>query len=112
MSADVTPSSENKLTLVFRIEPGCLGPDGRDYIDEFCQLVQKAVEQTHQRMVELEIIPRFDKQLPETEYRLGERGLSREKAARYLSAGGEDLDLLEARLNNSLPSLIDHYLAR
>lgn len=77
MSAETTSLPGGKLTLVFRIEPGCLGPDGKDYIEEFCLLVQKAFEQTHQRTVVLEIIPRFDKQLPETEYRLGERGLSK-----------------------------------
>jgi hypothetical protein len=112
MPAETTSLPGGKLTLVFRIEPGCLGPDGKDYIEEFCLLVQKAFEQTHQRTVVLEIIPRFDKQLPETEYRIGERGLSREKAARLLSALGKDLDALESQLNDALPNLIEHYLAR
>ena len=59
-----------------------------------------------------EIIPRYDKLLPETEYRLGERGFSRDKAQRYLNACGKDLDTLESQLNLALPRMIEQYLAR
>ena len=112
MSSEAIVSNENRLTIVFRVEPGCLGPDGKQYIDEFCALVQRAFAQKTVGSVSWEIIPRYDKQLPETEYRLGERGFSRDKAQRFLAACGKDLDTLENKLNLALPRMIEQYLAR
>ena len=112
MSMDAAASDENRLTIVFRLEPGCLGPDGKQYIEEFCVLVQHAFAKKTIGIVNWEIIPRYDKLLPETEYRLGERGFSRDKALRYLGACGKDLDTLESQLNLALPRMIEQYLAR
>ena len=58
MSSDAIASDENRLTIVFRLEPGCLGPDGRQYIDEFCVLVQHAFAKKTIGIVNWEIIPR------------------------------------------------------
>lgn len=30
------PTTEKKLTIQIRVEPGCLGPDGKAHIETFC----------------------------------------------------------------------------
>ena len=37
----MTSSQNKKLTLVIRLESGCLGPKGADLIDDFCSVAQK-----------------------------------------------------------------------
>ena len=34
---------DKKLTVIFRLEPGCLGPDGEDHVEEFCKFAEKEV---------------------------------------------------------------------
>jgi hypothetical protein len=33
-----------KLTVTFRVGPGCLGPDGIDHIEGFCKFAKKEVD--------------------------------------------------------------------
>ena len=35
-----TPT-EKKLTIQIRVEPGCLGPDGKEHIETFCVAAAK-----------------------------------------------------------------------
>ncbi len=109
MSTELTDA---KLTLLFRVEPGCLGPDGKVYIDEFCHLAQQAFASNQHPWLAIKIVPRYDKQRPETEYLLGERGLNRSKAERYMMLHGKALSQLECQLNDLISDLIDHYLRR
>lgn len=101
-----------KMTLLFRVEPGCLGPDGKVHIDDFCRLAQQAFAAKQHSWLEILVIPRHDKRLPETEYRLGERGLDRAKAERYVTLHGKELAKLEGRLNDLISDLIEQYLQR
>ncbi|MFT6898769.1 MAG: hypothetical protein ACJA13_003196, partial [Paraglaciecola sp.] len=32
-----------KLTVTFRVEPGCLGPDGISHIEAFCKFAKREV---------------------------------------------------------------------
>lgn len=32
------------LLILHRLEPGCLGPDGADHVEQFCQLAEKAIQ--------------------------------------------------------------------
>ena len=54
---------EKKLTVLFRLEPGCLGPKGVEHIDNFCQLAQKEFKSFHSDFVQWTIVPRIDKSL-------------------------------------------------
>ena len=107
-----TELADKKLTLLFRVEPGCLGPDGKVHIDGFCHLAQQAFASKQHPWLDIHIIPRHDKSLPETEYRFGERGLHRAKAERYMKLHGKELDQLESQLNDLISNLIEHYLRR
>lgn len=68
MTTSLPLSDEMKLTVVFRVEPGCLGPQGANSVDEFCLFAQSKVESLDSDYVIWSIIPRNDKTLPEGHY--------------------------------------------
>lgn len=103
---------DKKLMVLFRVEPGCLGPDGIEQIEKFCQFAQNEVASIDADFVHWDIVPRFDKSLPELEYKVSHKKLSHDKAAKYLNIFKKCLDEFERHLNDKLASLIDIYLAR
>ena len=36
-----------KLLVMYRIEPGCLGPQGADYVEEFCVFAKQKIKAHH-----------------------------------------------------------------
>ncbi|MCL6416747.1 hypothetical protein MIB92_13890 [Aestuariirhabdus sp. Z084] len=106
---DSVPQNK-KLTLLFRVEPGCLGPEGESHIDEFCVVAQQEFEQISPDFIRFSIVPRRDKSLPENEYRIADKSLSHDQASRYLAHFQENLEELEDQLNELLSHLIDRYL--
>lgn len=101
-----------KLTVTFRVEPGCLGPDGADHIEGFCKHAKKSVADLDSDFVRWVITPRYDKSLAETEYRTNGKRLNHDKAELYLKVFGKELDEFEEHLQDSLSELIDEYLGR
>lgn len=101
-----------KLTVTFRVEPGCLGPDGADHIEGFCKHAKKAVANLDSDFIRWVITPRYDKSLPETEYRTNGKKLDHSKASAYLNVFSKDLDEFEEHLEEKLSELIDDYLGR
>lgn len=101
-----------KLTVLFRVEPGCLGPDGADHIEGFCKFAKKQVTGLHSDFVRWSITPRFDKSLPETEYKTNNKRLNHDKAEKYLHIFGQELDDFEEQFQELLSELIDQYLGR
>jgi len=96
--------------VVFRVEPGCLGPEGKDHIDEFCRTAQVQVESIDADFIHWELVPRHEKSLSEMQYQINHRDLTHDKAARYLQAFDKDLDEFEGHLHDRLAQLIDQYL--
>lgn len=103
---------DKKLTIVFRVEPGCLGPDGHSQVEDFCFFAQKEFEQLDSDFIHWEITPRFDKSLPEMQYQINNKKLTHDKAEKYLSLFNKGLDEFEAHLHNTLASQIDKFLGR
>ncbi|MCW8875588.1 MAG: hypothetical protein OQK04_14525 [Kangiellaceae bacterium] len=103
---------EKKLNVLYRVEPGCLGPDGPERIEDFCQFAEKEVEDLDADFVHWDIVPRFDKTLPEMEYKALQKRLTHEQAAKYLSVFEKDLDEFEEHLHEKLGVLIENYLGR
>ncbi|VAW66035.1 hypothetical protein MNBD_GAMMA08-1697 [hydrothermal vent metagenome] len=101
---------DKKLEVYFRVEAGCLGPQGEDIVDDFCATAQKAVNEINAEFVHWNIVPRTNKQLPEMEYKLNNKKLSHEKAEKYLHLFNENLDEFEMNLNDKLALLIDDFL--
>ncbi|MBW8190220.1 hypothetical protein K0504_04150 [Neiella marina] len=103
---------QNKLTLTYRVEPGCLGPDGKDHIEGFCQFANRAVSTLDADFVNWQVIPRYDKSLPEMEFSVRGKSLPRSKAEQYLAAIDADLDEFEAHLGDALVRMIEAYRNR
>jgi hypothetical protein len=103
---------DKKLTVISRVEPGCLGPQGHQHIDEFCRFAQKQADAIDSQLVRWLIVPRTDKTLAETQYEIGEKRLSRDKAVRFLETFDASLDEMEAQLDDNLSRLIERYLGR
>ena len=101
---------DKKLTLVLRLEPGCLGPDGEKNIAPFCDFAQKEFASIDAHFAHWEIVPRQDKSLPEVEYKINNRHLARDKATKYLAAFNRSLDEFEEQLHNKIALLINQFL--
>ncbi len=103
---------DKKLIVLFRVEPGCLGPNGKDYIEDFCYFAAKALAEVDADFVRWKIVPRYDKSLPETQYMLAGKQLTYQQACKYMALLGKELDDFEMHLNDKLSELIDEHLGR
>lgn len=101
-----------KLSVLCRVEPGCLGPDGREHIEAFCNLAQQAMKHFAVDLVTWTLVPRYDKTLPEMEYSIDNKWLSRAQVSIYFNTLGQDLDTFEEAFNDKLTAFINLYLAR
>ena len=101
-----------KMTIICRVEPGCLGPDGADHVEEFCKLGQKEFDAIDPDIFDWEIIPRFDKTRPELQYKLRDRNLNKRQSGLYLKALGKDPDGFEEALFKQLSLSVNHYFGR
>lgn len=101
-----------KLSVLCRVEPGCLGPDGREHIEAFCTLAQQAMKHFAVDLVTWTLVPRYDKTMPEMEYTVDHKNLSRSQVYQYFNTLGQDLDTFEEVFNDKLTAFINLYLAR
>jgi len=98
-----------KLSVIYRVEPGCLGPDGENKIVEFCKFAQRDVQSLDIGCVGLSIEPRVDKKLPEMQYNVVGKKMNRSQAEKYLHCFDKSLDEFESHLIDRLAVLIDDY---
>jgi len=110
-SVSVLPA-DMKLNVIARVEAGCLGPDGDDHIEAFCQYANKAFAEIETHFVDWSIMPRYDRQLPEFEYQVHQKRLCQDKAGKYLHVFGMTLEQFEDELNFNLVTYIERFLAR
>jgi hypothetical protein len=68
MKVSLPLPESKKLTVTYRVESGCLGPQGKNKIVDFCQFAQKELEPLDADYVHWNIVPREDKSLPEMQY--------------------------------------------
>lgn len=104
------PQEKNKLTVVLRVEPGCLGPNGKDYVEDFCRFAQEKIQSLDSEFIHWDIVPRHDKTLPEVQYRVSNKTLSHEQAEKYLEVFDRDIDEFEGELQDRLATFIDQFL--
>lgn len=112
MNSKIPLPTEKKLTILFRVESGCLGPEGRDLIDGFCDIAQNKIEQIESDYVHWVITPRTDKTQAETQFEIDGKLLTREQAEKYLGLFSIDIDDLETRLFENITDLVEEYLGR
>lgn len=101
-----------KMTVICRVEPGCLGPEGHLYIEDFCLQAQPLFGKIGRQYIAWQIVPRYDKKLPEIQYQLHGRNVPRDKADTFLRYHQHTLEQFEERINELLSTLIDIHLGR
>ncbi|UAA40829.1 hypothetical protein KIH87_14700 [Paraneptunicella aestuarii] len=101
-----------KLNVLFRVEPGCLGPNGIEHIEAFCKFAKKDIANLDSGYIRWVITPRYDKSLPEMEYKVRNKILTQERASKYLAMLDKSLDEFEEHLQERLAELIDQFLGR
>lgn len=101
-----------KLLIFYRIEPGCLGPQGVDYVDEFCVFAKQKLKNKHRNFLRWTIKPRYDKSLPELEFQINNKKITHDKAADYLAKLNIQLDEFEEELDEELAQLVDTFFER
>lgn len=104
--------TEEKITVLFSVEAGCLGPDGNELVEGFCDIAQNKIEPIESDYVHWIITPRTDKTQPETQFKINGKFLTRDKAEKYLGLFKIDIDELESRLFENITDLVEEYLGR
>ena len=105
-------STDKKLRVKFCLESGCLGPEGANLIDEFCEFAQQEITSFNADFIVIEISPRVDKTLPEIQYGLNGKGLDSNQASRYLKMFEQNLSSFEAQLDEKLVMMIEKFFDR
>ena len=102
---------DKKLTVTYRVEAGCLGPDGLNYITDFCNFAQSELQISDSDYIVWNIVHREDKTLPEIQYGLLGKIINDGKAEKYLSLFGKTLDDFEYHLSEHLATLIRQFMS-
>ena len=102
--------SDKQLAVLFRLEPGCLGPQGVDYIEEFCSFINNQPPELH--YARFHFVARYDKKLPEWEYSINKRNLNDEKVALYLNLFQTDKHSFEEEIEELLAQRIELFFSR
>ena len=103
-------SQDKKLSVVIRVEPGCLGPDGINHVEDFCRVAQLEFEAIDSDFVNWDVVPRFDKSLPEIQYKAANKMLTHDQVTKYLEFFNKKSDEFEEHANEKLAILIEQHL--
>jgi len=101
-----------KLLVLFRMEPGSLGPEGKNYIQEFCEFAQIQLQASAKPYITWSIIPRFDKSLAEMEFQIAGKKMPESKVKQYLGLFDENLSDFEDELDNHLEAIVNQFFGR
>jgi hypothetical protein len=110
MKSALPLAESTKLSIIFRVEPGCLGPQGSSHISAFCHFAQSDLNSFYSNFIIWDIVPRNDKSLAEIEYGIAGKKITDPQAKKYLSMFDENLDDIECSLGDKLAVLIGHYM--
>ncbi len=112
MKGNLNIPANKKLTVVYKMEPGCLGPNGAALIEDYCQFAQQQISQFNQEFVNWVVEPRFDKSLAEIKYEINGKELLPTMAERYLAKFDHNLDDFEEQFNEQFMNYIEQFLKR
>jgi len=103
---------DKRLTVVFSVEPGCLGPTGLDHVDRFCKFSLGEFNIVDYGFIRWEVVPRHDKAAPEIQYRIQNKLLPRDKAGQFLKLFHKNIDAFEGKIYDKITHQIDEYFGR
>lgn len=112
MNISLPLNDHQKLTVTYRIEPGCLGPEGDRHINVFCAFAKERIVDLDADFIHWQILPRRNKELAEMEYSVMNKQLNHDKADKYLQLFGKRLDEFESHIEERCVTLIDEYFSR
>ena len=101
---------EKKLTVIARIEPGSLGPDGIDTVEAFCRYANQNKAGLKRDFTVLQILPRYDKTKPEMEYFIQHKKLTTVQVIKYLDFFDTQLEDFEETFYAGLTTLVEQFL--
>lgn len=102
---------DKKLAVTYRVEAGCLGPDGVNFISEFCDYAQSQLQILNSDYVVWNIVHREDKTLPEMQFGLVNKIIDVDKAEKYLSVFGKTLDDFECDLSDHITTFVSQFMS-
>ena len=103
---------DKKLVVTYRLEPGCLGPEGKSKIEAFCDFARENMQFIESDYITCHLAPRYDKTLPELQYQALGKQMTHDHAEKYLSIFGKTLDELEMHLIENMTGLINRFMGR
>ena len=112
MSSPSSLDDQKKLVVTYRVEGGCLGPEGHNHIVNFCDYAQANIVNGSADFLTLNIVPRLDKTLPEIQFNILSKKVTYAQAEKYLSYFGQNLEDFECLLSDELTKLIREYAGK
>jgi len=103
-------NDDKKIRLMYRIEPGCLGPKGAEHVEDFCRFANKHIKSPFYG--QFVFLPRYDKTIDERQYSVNSRNLSLAQARAYLKHLEINIEEFEEQLDELLTKAIDLYFKR
>ncbi|WP_278381586.1 hypothetical protein [Pseudoalteromonas distincta] len=103
-------NDDKKIRLMYRIEPGCLGPKGAEHVEDFCRFANKHIKSPFYG--QFVFLPRYDKTVDERQYSVNSRNLSLAQARAYLKHFDINIEEFEEQLDELLTKAIDLYFKR
>lgn len=110
MKLNLPLPNDKKLTVIFRVEPGSLGPEGANHVEPFCQQAGETFKTIDADFIDWQIVPRHDKSLPEMAFKVANKSLTHDQADKYLAVFEKSLDEFEDHLIQTLSRLVGEYL--
>ncbi|MFC3034765.1 hypothetical protein ACFOEE_19855 [Pseudoalteromonas fenneropenaei] len=101
-------SEQLTLTIQLRLEPGCMGPNGKQYIEAFC--TQQNQQAWQNSFAVLHVIPRYDKTLPEWEYFLKSKRLNDSQVEAVLTVFNQERQGLEETIEHQIADAVDAFM--
>ncbi|GAA0286578.1 hypothetical protein [Psychrosphaera haliotis] len=101
---------DTKLSVLVRVEPGSLGPDGLDHVEGYCVVANKYFQKLYPQLIEWQIVPRYDKSLPEIDFCLNKKRLTLEQTNKMLELIDQNEEDFESETMEHISNLIDKYL--
>lgn len=105
-------SNEQKILVTYRVESGCLGPEGASLVASFCDFAQQKMGAYEADCLLWRICPRQDKTQLEMEYSVANKRLNRHQASILLQLMGKEVNQFEEQLLEHICELIEEYMGR
>lgn len=112
MKSSLPLQEDQKLSVTYRVESGCLGPQGESLVSDFCIFAQSKLQSLDSDYVTWNVMPRSDKTLPEMQYSIVGKRMTHAQAEKYLKVFGKNLDEFECHMSDKLANLIDEFMSR